>query len=183
MPRQECARIVLTGGPGSAKTEFMKKLQREPEFAGFVFFDELARQLLSSSPELRHDRTALHREIYRRQVEREAATGERPFISDRGTIDAFAFHPETIDLIGTSLEAEYTRYTGVVQLGSAAALGGDYYATDEVRNESIEEALEIEAALKKVWSGHPRYTFVAAEIDLEKKYGALKSVIVDYVRG
>ena len=160
----------------------MERLRTLPELAGFLFFDELARRIISANPELRRDRTAFHREIYRQQVERENAAEGRSFVTDRGTVDAFAFHPETVTQVGTSLEAEYARYTGVIQLQSAAALGAEYYATDEIRNESVSEALQIEAAIKRVWSGHARYTLVPADVDFEKKYGALRRVIVDYIQ-
>ena len=60
-------------------------------------------------------------------------------------------------------------YTGNA-LGSAAALGEEYYQQDSVRNESVEMALSIERALRRVWGGHPVYVFVPAHADFERKY-------------
>lgn len=175
-------RLVITGAPASGKTLFFERLKNVPEFHGFVFFEELARQLLMETPSYRSRRAEFHREIYRRQTAREATAAGRPFVSDRGTIDAFAFHPETIRDVGTTLEAEYGRYTGVIQLGSAALLGRDYYPTDEVRQESIDEALAIEAAIRRVWEPHPGYRFVAAVVSLEEKYRAFETIARSFTK-
>jgi hypothetical protein len=83
-----------------------------------------------------------------------------------------------MDNVGTTLKREYGRYTQVIQLGSAAILGKPYYHCDEVRNESITEALEIEAAIRRVWSAHPGYVFVAAQPDLDGKYSHFRQLIL-----
>jgi len=183
MPDRKPCRIVVTGAPGSGKTEFVERLKSESFLREFVFFEELARAILSETPSLRHDKTAMHREIYRRQIEREATAGKKSFITDRGTADAFAFHPETMGQIGTSLEREYRRYTAVIQLGSAAALGDASYSQDDIRRETPSEALQIEAAIRQVWDAHPNYTFIPACQELEDKYGRFKQVIVRNVIG
>jgi len=183
MPSYHICRIVVTGAPGSGKTEFIERLKSEKPLAGFIFFEELARAILSAAPHFRSDWPGLHREIYRRQAEREDAIGERSFVTDRGTADAFAFHPETIADVGTSLEREYRRYTAVIQLGSAASLGEPYYCQDEIRRETPAEALEIEQAIRAVWGRHPGYSFVPAGDNLEEKYDLLRRRIVDHIIG
>jgi predicted ATPase len=170
-------RIVITGAPASGKTECVERLSRDTRFEGFVFFDELARRLLTESPALRSDWSAFHREIYRRQCAREVDAAGRAFVSDRGTVDAFAFHPESMADVGTDLEKEYARYDIVVQLGSAAALGPEYYRRDEIRRETIAQALEIEAAIRKVWERHPGYRFIEATIDFEAKFMRLHALL------
>jgi len=174
-------RIVVTGGPGSGKTEFLERLKGEKALAGFIFFDELARAILSETPSIRHDKPTMHQEIYRRQVEREEAAEGKPFITDRGTVDVFAFHPETMADVGTTLEKEYSRYTTVIQLGSAAGLGERYYRQDRIRRETTAEALEIEEAIRQVWDRHPNYAFVQATIDMEEKYDRFKRLIVENI--
>jgi len=164
------ARIVITGAPASGKSEFLQKLKCHPSFDDFIFFDELARLLLTENPDFRKDMGAFHREIYRRQIAREAEAADRPFITDRGTVDAFAFHPETTATVGTSIKKEYKRYSGVVQLGSSASLGETHYRIDDIRRETIDDALAIERATMSVWSGHPKYRLIPARIDLEEKY-------------
>ena len=183
MPSYLTCRIVITGAPGSGKTEFIQRLKSEKALAGFIFFEEVARAILSTSPHLRNDWAGLHREIYRRHIEREEAAGEKPFVTDRGTVDAFAFHPETMVDVDTSLEREYRRYTAVIQLGSAATLGEPYYRQDEIRRETPTEALEIERAIRSVWGRHPGYSFVAAVIDLNEKYRLFRRRIVDHIAG
>ena len=171
-------RIVITGAPGSGKSSFLDRLKEEPVVSGYQFFGELARRILTDRPELRSDWPTLHQEIYRRQVAREDAAGARSFVTDRGTVDAFAFHPETLTAVGTSLGAEYLRYTAVIQLGSAAGLGQAYYTQDAVRQETGDKAMQIERALRAAWEHHPNYFFVAATEDIQRKYDDFLKVIV-----
>jgi len=171
-----CVRLVITGAPASGKTVFWERLKNVPEFSGFVFFEELARRLLIETPSYRSRWAEFHREIYRRQVAREDAVIGRSFVTDRGTVDAFAFHPETVRDVSTTLETEYQRYTAVIQLGSSAALGREYYPIDEVRNETIEQALAIEAAIRRVWEPHPAYRYVSAESAFEEKYRRFETI-------
>ena len=109
------SRIVITGAPGSAKTEFIERLKQNPAFSGFLFFDEVARQLLVDNPGIRNNWTAFHLEIYRRQDQQEQLAAGRSFVTDRGTLDGFAFHPDAIHAVGTTVEREYARYDLVIQ--------------------------------------------------------------------
>jgi len=176
-------RIVITGAPASGKTDVLARLKAIPELAGVIFFDELARRLLEENPDFRDNWGAFHREIYRRQVEREKNTGDQPFITDRGTVDAFAFHPETMQDYHTTLEREYARYSAVIQLGSAAGLGAAFYVRDEIRTESIADVLEIEKRTTAVWSGHPAYTFIATEADFDNKYECCRRAVLKHIKG
>ena len=170
-------RIVITGAPASGKTEVFERLRLDPRYAAFTFFEELARRLLIDNPHYHTDRAAFHREIYHRQTAREDALKGTPFISDRGTVDAFAFHPETAADVGTTIEAEYNRYNHVIHLGSSARLGPEAYKTDEIRRESLEDALVIEAAIEKVWRNHPGYHYLQATVDFEEKYTRFLSLV------
>jgi predicted ATPase len=172
------SRIVITGAPASGKTEVLSRLKKDPAFANFVFFDELARLLLSENPEYRKSWSDFHVEIYHRQVAQEKQVGERPFITDRGTVDTFAFYPQAMEGVGTTLEGEYQRYSMVVQLGSSAILGNKFYERNGIRSESMTEALAIENAITELWRGHPCYHFVKAEIDFEKKYDACLQILI-----
>ncbi len=171
------SRIVITGAPASAKTEFIERLKAMPEFGKFRFFEELARKLLAENSSGRNNPEEFHRRIYEAQTKRESELGERPFITDRGTLDAFAFHPESINLIGTTFEREYRRYSAVMHLGTAATLGEKFYARDDIRTDSIEEALKIEKALGKIWSGHDSYNYIAAEIEIEQKFSKFMALL------
>jgi len=174
-------RIVITGAPGSGKTALIDRLKEDAAFGHFVFFEELARKLLTQKPEFRTRWAEFHREIYRSQVGREESVGGRPFITDRGTVDAFAFHPETLAEVGTTLQREYGRYSAVVHLGTTARLGEHYYHTDEVRRESPQDALAIEQALRSAWGGHPQYRFVDAFALWEEKFAACRETLGDLI--
>lgn len=167
-------RIVITGAPASGKTTCFNRLQSEPAMSGFLFFEELARKILTETPHLRHHSDDFHRTIYELHVAREKAAGEKPFVTDRGSVDGFAFHPKSAAAVGTTIAREYSRYSSVIQLASAANLGADFYVGDEIRNESTARALEIEKALRKAWSGHPDYHFVPACRDFEDKFAQFK---------
>jgi predicted ATPase len=175
-------RIVITGAPASGKTEFLNRLKGHPDFTDFLFLDELARQLLMEHPDYRQNWRRFHVELYRRQVMREEQAGARPFVTDRGTADAFAFHPEAMVDVGTTLEKEHRRYSAVVQLETSAVLGKQYYRKDSIRSESTDETLKIEQAITKVWRRHPAYHFVRAEIDFEKKFRTFLQLMLRLVR-
>ena len=176
-PGQSPIHMVLTGAPASGKSIFFDRLKTHPWFSDYIFFDELARHLLKEKPRYRHDMKAFHSEIYKRQVEREDASKNKPFITDRGTIDTFAFHPETIQETGTNIEKEYGRYSAVIQLGTSARLGEQHYQKDDIRLESPKEALIIEEAIKNVWENHPHYHYIEACPEFEDKYKMLLRII------
>jgi predicted ATPase len=170
-------RVVITGAPASGKTEFIHWIRDSGRFQDFVFFDELARALLLEDPAYRQKWHEFHREIYSRQIQREDLCTGRPFISDRGTVDAFAFHPETMAAVGTTLEREYQRYTLVVHLGTTAGLESHLYCNDSVRHETAAEAMEIEHALNRAWSGHSAYHFVPPRRLLKEKFDLAVQII------
>ena len=169
--------IVITGAPASGKTACFEALKVDPQFSGFVFFDELARQLLENNPKYRFHTDDFHREIYRLQIQREDEIKNRSFITDRGTLDGFSFCSNLIGALGTSIEREYLRYTAVIQLGSAASLGKEYYENDDIRTESIEKVMELENATTEIWGKHPNFNLLSAETDFENKLIKLKKLV------
>lgn len=172
--------IVLTGAPASGKTEILGYLKTLKPLTGFAFLEELARKLLESDPDYRKNWHQLHIDIYHRQTKREEELDQRSFVTDRGTIDAFAFHPETAEAVKTTINREYGRYSLVIHLGSSAILGDRFYRTDAVRHESIKKALEIEAAIKRAWKDHPNYHFIEAEPEITAKRKKVVALIGQY---
>ncbi len=161
--------LAITGAPASGKNTCFEGLKVLPGFTDFIFFDEVARNLLQENPNYRNNWSAFHREIYRRQVQQESRAIGLSFVTDRGTVDAFAFHPETAADVGTTIEAEYRRYSAVIHLGSSASLGEKYYARDTERTELLADVLAIENATADVWQDHPGYYFLPAEINFDLK--------------
>jgi len=174
-------RIVITGAPASGKSEFLARLKADPRFAQFVFLEEIARKLLEEDPTYRNRRAEFHHEVYRQQIKQEEALAGKSFITDRGTADAFAFHPETAGDCGTTVEAEYRRYDAVILLGSAAALGEESYHQDDVRTESAEQVMELQQATISVWKGHPNFYIIEARSDPEAKYLDLVDLLLNLV--
>lgn len=171
------AQIVITGAPSAGKTKFLHQLKREPFARELVFLDELARTLLQESPDWRNNWGEFHREIYRRQVARESKLEGRSFVTDRGTLDGFAFHPESLADVGTTIEREFQRYTAVFHLESSANLGEEFYVQDEERIETIDDVLVIEQAIADVYNSHPGYEFIRAASNVDDKYRAFKRAV------
>lgn len=174
-------RIVITGAPASGKTLFFERIKNDPCFADFIFFDELARQLLIENQGYRTNWDRFHIDIYNRQIKREDEHKSKSFITDRGTVDTFAFHPKTAKDVNSTIEKEYNRYTAVLLLKSSANLGEKYYKTDQIRNESLEEALKIENRLQQAWSSHPAYYSIKADNSIEKKFVEFNKVLKDII--
>ncbi len=170
-------RIVITGAPASGKTIFFERIKNDRSFGDFVFFDELARQLLIEDSSYRTNWDKFHIDIYNRQIEREEKNSSSSFITDRGTVDTFAFHPQTAQHVSSTIENEYGRYTAVLLLESSANLGEKYYKTDKIRQESLEEAIQIENNLQQAWSKHPNYYCIKAYDSIEKKFSEFKDIL------
>ncbi len=173
--------IVITGAPASGKTLFFERVKTNLFFSDFIFFDELARQLLEETPSYRSNWNQFHIDIYNQQVTRENNIVAKSFITDRGTVDTFAFHPDTAVQVNSSIENEYKRYSAVILLESSANLGDKFYKTDKIRNESIAEAKEIEHKLKTAWSSHPHFYFIKAHHSIEKKFIEFKESLMSII--
>ena len=88
-------------------------------------------------------------------------------VCDRGTPDGSAYWPgpgTLWDEVDTSLEAEVARYDAVIHLRTPSE-GNGYNYRNPLRTETVTEALEIDARIGALWSGHPRYMEVPATDD------------------
>ena len=169
-------KIVLTGAPSSGKSDIFRRIQADSRFADFVFFDELARRLIDEGADM-DDMRAFHLEAYRQQVAREETAEGKSFITDRGALDFLIFNAGTFDAVDSSLERELSRYTAVIHLASSATLGPGFYVADRLRPPTAGFAVEIEQVIKKVWSAHPAYNYIASEKDYEAKATRALSLI------
>jgi predicted ATPase len=183
-------KIVLTGAPGSGKSTIARELaRRDPE--SFIVVPEAATQYYTSLG-FRWDQLTIEQQreaqrgIYRLQIDQEqrlaALHPEKTFLMDRGTIDGAAYWPdgpaEYWRDLRTTESHEIARYAMVIVLESSAAIGlydGD--ASNQVRFEDAEGALENAKLLGRLWAEHPNTHFVRAMRDLEEKIATVETLV------
>lgn len=184
-------RIVLTGAPWGGKTTAADLYRREigdaivivPEAATLLFQGGFPR---SRDAHLsRITQTAIfHTQRHLEDVQR-AQYPDRTLLCDRGTVDGAAYWPgetgEYFAAVGTTIEAELARYDAVVFFETAAVGGTAIEGGNLTRIESVEEAVQLDAKLRSVWSRHPRFVFVPHNPSFLKKItfglAALEKVI------
>ena len=157
--RSDCCRIVVTGGPGGGKTTAADLFRREigdrvvivPEAATILFQGGFPR---SPKPlAQRFAQTAIFHVQRHLEDVQAALYPDRTLLCDRGTIDGAAYWPgepgDYFAAIGTTHEAELRRYDAVIFFESAAVGGSSIEGGNPVRNESIEEAVVLDAKLRR----------------------------------
>jgi hypothetical protein len=164
-------RVVLTGGPGGGKTTAADLFRREigdhvvvvPEAATLLFSGGFPRL---DEPE---SARAAQRAIYHVQRNLEDVYARhypcRVLLCDRGTLDGASYWPDEspqgfFEAMATSLEHELTRYDAVLFFETAAVGDCRIEGGNRVRTESNAQAVQLDGALRKVWSRHPRFTLV-----------------------
>ena len=174
----ECFRIVLTGGPGGGKTTAADLFRREigdsvvivPEAATILFQGGFPRPRYSAASAFAQ--TAIfHVQRNLEDVQASLFPG-RTLLCDRGTVDGAAYWPEESDYFaaaGTTLNKELARYDAVIFFETAAVGGLSIEGGNPARNESLAEAIELDAKLRKLWSQHPRFTLVPHNASFFKK--------------
>src|SRR5206468_6129233 len=129
----------------------------------------------------------VQRRIYRLQVDQEnriaAEHPDKTLLLDRGTIDGAAYWPDGPDEywrdLGTTLEAQLSRYHAVIWMESAAALGlydGD--ASNFCRFEDAQGAIASGQLLLNLWGSHPNLKRVEAFKDVDRKIAAVSTLLV-----
>src|SRR6186713_1801014 len=177
-------RIVLTGGPGGGKTTAADLLRRElgsklvvvPEAATILFAGGFPR-----SQQWEANRAAQSAIFHvQRNLEdvQSAIYPERVLLCDRGTVDGAAYWYDGQEaffrLQGTSLAGELSRYDAVVFFETAAVAGLSIEGGNPVRNESLSQAVDLDARLRTLWCQHPRFTLIEHSSSfLTKIVGAL----------
>lgn len=174
----ECKLVVLTGGPGAGKTAVLEVAKRSlcehisilPEAASIVFGGGFPRKTSELAK-----RAAQEVILYTQRGLEKMAVGEKlsaVALCDRGTIDGLAYwpgtEPEFWDLIGSTREREYARYSAVIHLRSPSLAQG-YNHTNPVRTESDLEAQRVDELLLKAWKDHPNHFVVESADDFIAK--------------
>ena len=162
-------RIVLTGGPGGGKTTAADMLRREfddrvalvPETATMLFTGGFPR--VDEAQARRSAQTAIFHVQRNLEDVQTALYPRKILLCDRGTVDGAVYWPEDGDFfeaMGTTLEAELARYHHVIFFETAAVGGLSIASGNPARIETLNEALELDTELRKLWSKHPRFHFV-----------------------
>jgi predicted ATPase len=176
---KKCFRVVLTGGPGGGKTTAAELFRREigdqvvivPEAATLLYSGGFPRGGIDEV------RCATQRAIYHVQINLEDAQSahfqNRVLLCDRGTVDSAVYWPgETaafFENLGTNLDKELSRYDAVIFFETAAMGGISIEGGNPNRIESLEEALELDHKLKKLWSQHPNFIIIPHNKSFIKK--------------
>lgn len=168
--------IVLTGGPGAGKTALLELVRQSfcehvkvlPESAGILFGGGFPR---GKTPILRR---AAQRAIFFTQRELESiarAVDGAIVLCDRGTVDSVAYWPgpeEFFPSVGTTLDAELTRYDAVIHLRTPPP-GKGYTHANPLRIETPEEACAIDERILQAWSTHRHRHIVDASANFLDK--------------
>lgn len=176
--RSRC-RIVLTGGPGGGKTTAADLFRREigekvvivPESATLLFSGGFPR---STEPRAA---AAAQEAIFHVQRQLEEVQSflypDRILLCDGGTIDGAAYCLDSPDKffssLNTSFEAKLARYDGVIFFESAAVGGLTIEGGNPIRNESLRQAVALDARLRELWMHHPHFILVRHNASFFKK--------------
>ena len=190
-------RIVVTGGPGGGKTTAADLFRREigervvivPEAATMLFSGGFPR---AKDP---HALRSAQRAVYHVQRNLEDVQSclypGRILLCDRGTVDGAAYWPGSPDeffaAVGTTLEAELTRYDAVIFFESAAVGGMSIEGGNPVRIEDNKVAVELDRRLLDLWAHHPRLIVVPHNPSFFKKItfglASLESIVAQHDHG
>ena len=188
------SRIVVTGGPGAGKTSVWRALTAShrgrlapvPEVATLMF------QHVFPGVQSLAERRAVQRAIFEVQRNLEAVHESRRgpdqvLLCDRGVPDGAGYWPEGpaafFETMRADWEAEILRYDAVLFLETAAAGGFSIAAGNEVRNETLEAAVQVDQQLRAVWRAHPNCVFIAHETEFEAKLARGSAVLCQWLDG
>lgn len=184
-------RIVLTGGPCAGKSTVLKRIVQRYTEKGYKVYtlpesatlfiqsgaDFLTKDAhLSFVTETAKLQFQLQMEDSMRRIA-EACGQKSMIISDRGSMDTFAYISEEVkqailkDIGRTEVELRDERYDAVLHICTAAKGAEQFYtlANNTCRSESIEVARHVDDRLMSAWVGHPCLQVINAEIDFEVK--------------
>ena len=187
----DCCSIVVTGGPGGGKTTAADFFRREigdrvvivPEAATILFQGGFPRSLDPRASRIAQ--TAIFHVQRNLEDVQAALYPGRTLLCDRGTVDGAAYWPGKPDdyfaAVGTTFAAELRRYDAVIFFETAALGGASIEGGNPIRNESLQQAVELDGRLRKLWARHPRFVLVPNNRSFFKKItiglGALESIV------
>lgn len=191
---KKIVKIVLTGGPGSGKSDAADCMKKKLKFDDnnsvyfldgyrLLFVTETASELISGGVAPFTTKTVKQFQslLFNLQIAKEKAfdegiramDGEKfVIIYDRGLMDGGAYltdgeFDDLIDEKGMSRDRIKARYDAVIALESRE----EYYtrSNNESRTESSVEAKLTAERTLSIWKDHPRFYFIKAENKFEAK--------------
>lgn len=177
--QNRCRRIVLTGGPGGGKTTAADLFRREigdgvvivPEAATLLFQGGFPRS--PGKEAMCFAQTAIFHVQRNLEDVQAALYPGRTLLCDRGTVDGAAYWPggdgDYFMSAGTTLEKELQRYDAVIFFETAAAGGASIEGGNPFRNETLAEAVRLDATLRALWAQHPRFILIPHNVSFFKK--------------
>lgn len=164
--------VALTGGACSGKTTFLNLLKEVGQMCGYrmLFVPEAATMLSThgmsfGDGEKIYQRAILSTQhslegIYKKYAEE--IDGNVCIVCDRGALDGSAYcgwdkFDELLDEENLTRDGLLSGYDGVIYMVSAAIGAPEHYGNDtnEMRRESLQEAIELEYETLKCWKDHP----------------------------
>jgi predicted ATPase len=145
----ECARFVLTGGPGVGKTSVLEALAA----AGYPVVRETARDVIREQQALDsdvlpwRDKPAFQRRVLEVQLAREASVAGSPVFLDRGIPDGIAY----LRLDGLPVFPELLRHAKGRYMGAFLLEPPTGYQKDAVRFEDEETAQRIHRLVEETY--------------------------------
>lgn len=186
-------KIVITGGPCAGKTTLIGMLGPELVRRGKTVhvLEECATEILAQglTPDTCGSVLAFQRHVFDRQLKKEEAleslSDDVIVLLDRGLMDNAGYLPdEDLDMLleerGMTREDAYARYDAVIHLVTAAIGAEEYFshATNEHRLEGVDEAVRVDKALLRGWSGHPNLQVIDNQGTFDDKLDrAVKAVL------
>lgn len=186
-PKVRPPTIVVTGGPGSGKSQIMADLRGLDLGRQMHFVPEVASIIISQvgakppPPDDKMGYRTFQRIIRRTQIGFEeisaldaARNRRRAILLDRGTVDGAAYFAggltEFEEVCRTTAKAEYSRYDLVICLDTPPR---DIYEAicrnNPARSESYDEAAALVVKIMVAWAGHPNAHFIPNGRDWPEK--------------
>ncbi len=189
--------LCLTGGPSSGKTAVARKAE-ELFSDRIVVVHERATILLQDNPPnpwTPEWRCKFQDAVFQAQRDAEAealaragAMGRVAVLVDRGILDGAAYLPgELVEFaarFGVDVLAEMLRYYAIIRVQSLACVRPEAYGRDgnAERFEAAAEAERLDAAIGRVWAGHPRLVSIPVMETLDQKVEAALTVIQNLIK-
>ncbi len=184
------SKIVVTGGPGSGKSTFIKDFRERSKDIRFV--PEVA-TLVINELKIRPSGALTGKKFQRflNDVQKlfEVTSSQyalledrRAVVFDRGTVDGAAYLDKGVDeferFFGVKIEGEYARYDLVICLDVPPP---DIYekikSNNSARSEDYSAARKLGDKIKEVWQNHPNFVFISNDGGWEEKVRKAEATI------